>query len=45
MHVFTELKVAKQKVKDENSRRKKDEAASTLLHRWSNDILPNWEAM
>lgn len=43
--MFTELKVAKQKMKDENSRRKKDETISTQLHRWSNDILPNWEAM
>ena len=43
--VLTELMVAKQKLKDENTRRKKDEAVSTLLHRWSNDILPNWEAM
>lgn len=43
--VHTELKVAKQKMKDENSRRKKDEAISALLHRWSDDILPNWEAM
>ena len=43
--LFTELMVAKQKLKDESIRRQKDEAVSTLLHRWSNDILPNWETM
>lgn len=44
-HVKTELKVAKQKLKDESSRRKKEEEISNLLHRWSDDILPNWDTM
>jgi len=43
--VFVELKVAKQKLKEEQSRRKKDEITSAQLHRWSAEILPHWETM
>jgi len=43
--LFVELKVAKQKMKEEQSRRKKDEITSAQLHRWSTEILPHWETM